>query len=246
MKITIEKYNKNWPIIFEEEKLRLKNILGSHAINIYHVGSTSVPELAAKPKIDIIVTTDKFEIVRKLLPDKYVYKGEFNIPFRDFYGKYADIKYNIHVFEEGNNEVKSIIMFRDYLRNNKLARKEYELTKLKAAEQEDSSSKNEIGLPKYNTYKNNAIKKILKLAGFNDYIVRYVSQKDESDYFDRLYNLKSSPYKKYILYKGTELVGASAIDNCGEIILIKANSDTDFLYLENFMKRVQESLLAPG
>ena len=59
MKITIEKYNKNWPIIFEEEKLRLKNILGSHAINIYHVGSTSVPELAAKPKIDIIVTTDK-------------------------------------------------------------------------------------------------------------------------------------------------------------------------------------------
>lgn len=51
MKIIIEPYNPDWPEKFNAEKERLLPILGNVAIE--HIGSTSVPGLAAKPTIDI-------------------------------------------------------------------------------------------------------------------------------------------------------------------------------------------------
>jgi len=51
--ITIESYNEEWPLIFKNEELALKKLLPD-LLNLYHVGSTSVPGLSAKPIIDII------------------------------------------------------------------------------------------------------------------------------------------------------------------------------------------------
>ena len=53
--ITVTDYDPLWPPKYEEESLLIKGILADNCIAIYHIGSTSVPGLAAKPIIDIMV-----------------------------------------------------------------------------------------------------------------------------------------------------------------------------------------------
>lgn len=52
--IEVVSYDANWPMQFEQEAERIKKALGSNCIEIHHIGSTSVPGLAAKPIIDMI------------------------------------------------------------------------------------------------------------------------------------------------------------------------------------------------
>ena len=53
--VTLEEYNSNWNKMFEEEKENLKKIFNDLAIEIEHIGSTSVEGLSAKPIIDIAI-----------------------------------------------------------------------------------------------------------------------------------------------------------------------------------------------
>ena len=56
-------YNENWPRLFEEEAAKIRQVLGEKCLAIYHIGSTSVPGLAAKPVIDMIpVVKDVFKV----------------------------------------------------------------------------------------------------------------------------------------------------------------------------------------
>ena len=57
-------YDPNWAYIYNTEAALIRTELGNNFIAIHHVGSTSVPGLAAKPKIDIIA------VVRNLFFDK--------------------------------------------------------------------------------------------------------------------------------------------------------------------------------
>ena len=52
--ITVVDYNPLWPKKYEEEALLIKDILADNCVAIYHIGSTSVEGLAAKPIIDIM------------------------------------------------------------------------------------------------------------------------------------------------------------------------------------------------
>jgi GrpB-like predicted nucleotidyltransferase (UPF0157 family) len=52
--VIVTSYNPHWPIIFEAEAIKIREALGDNCIAVHHVGSTSVPGLIAKPKIDII------------------------------------------------------------------------------------------------------------------------------------------------------------------------------------------------
>ena len=54
MKVEVVKYRSEWSREFEAEAERIKEILGDEAIEIYHIGSTSVEGLSAKPIIDIM------------------------------------------------------------------------------------------------------------------------------------------------------------------------------------------------
>jgi GrpB-like predicted nucleotidyltransferase (UPF0157 family) len=57
--------------------------LGDNCIAIHHVGSTSVPGLAAKPKIDmIVVVKELFSAIEPMQGMGYIHKGEYNIPMR--------------------------------------------------------------------------------------------------------------------------------------------------------------------
>ena len=53
--ITILEYDPSWPDLFEREANQIRSVLGSKALQIEHVGSTSVPGLCAKPIIDMLL-----------------------------------------------------------------------------------------------------------------------------------------------------------------------------------------------
>ena len=82
-KVAVLAYDPNWPKQFETEALKIKKALSKALVSIHHVGSTSVPGLAAKPKIDIIAEVKELTFDHSaLLALKYVYRGGFNLPFR--------------------------------------------------------------------------------------------------------------------------------------------------------------------
>ena len=87
--ITVVEYSPQWPLKYEREKEKIMAILKENCTAIYHIGSTSVPGLAAKPIIDIIlervdaVSADFSEI-------GYEYLGEFGISGRRYLRKGGD------------------------------------------------------------------------------------------------------------------------------------------------------------
>ena len=66
-KIVIVNYDPRWPEKFQEHAAILSRVLGSKALAIEHVGSTSVPGLAAKPVIDIMAPVRGLESSRPAL-----------------------------------------------------------------------------------------------------------------------------------------------------------------------------------
>ncbi|MBO7641779.1 MAG: GrpB family protein [Alphaproteobacteria bacterium] len=225
--VIIEKYNPQWPVFFEKEAQKIKSVMKENVIEIHHVGSTSVPFLAAKPIIDIILATRDLNSARKFLISKklgYRYKGEYNLPLRDLYGKKDEFEIYLHVHRVDSPEIELNLLFRNYLRNHQEARKQYEAIKLAASSQPKAAEKVETGITKYNLMKNDFIVSILKKAGFSSVCPRFVTQKAEAKFFNMVKD-KFSPNshitknsslseqnpKKIILYKGTELIGAAEI-----------------------------------
>ena len=89
MKVEVVKYRSEWSREFEAEAERIKEILGDEAIEIYHIGSTSVEGLSAKPIIDIMPVVKDISRIDKLNPAfealGYECMGEFGIPGRRYF-----------------------------------------------------------------------------------------------------------------------------------------------------------------
>ena len=81
--ITVVDYNPLWQEKYEKEARLIRKILADNCIAIYHIGSTSVKGLAAKPIIDIMVAVRSLEKVDNVAKDfkklDYEYLGEFGI-----------------------------------------------------------------------------------------------------------------------------------------------------------------------
>jgi GrpB-like predicted nucleotidyltransferase (UPF0157 family) len=120
--IVLVEYDPRWPAIFDREADRIRARLASLAIRVEHVGSTSVPGLAAKPIIDIVLavpdSADEAAYVPALEAAGYVLRGRQPDWFehRMFKGPEADI--NLHVFSAGEAEIERMVLFRDWLRSH--------------------------------------------------------------------------------------------------------------------------------
>ena len=131
--ITLAEYDSAWPVLYEREAARIRAALADRALLIEHVGSTSVPGLAAKPRIDVLVavadSSDEASYVPALEDAGYVL--HIREPgwheHRAFTGLETDL--NLHVFSEGCVEIERMLRFRDHLRGNKADRLLYERTK---------------------------------------------------------------------------------------------------------------------
>jgi GrpB-like predicted nucleotidyltransferase (UPF0157 family) len=140
-------YQGNWPQDFEKLKSSLLAALDDLPLSIEHVGSTAVPQLAAKPIIDIDIVYGKelaFETIKAGLEKAgYWHKGDQGIPGREVFKRNEPAKpyevldgiaHHLYVCPADSAELQRHILFRDYLRANEAARIQYQGLKYKIAE----------------------------------------------------------------------------------------------------------------
>ncbi|POS72968.1 hypothetical protein DHEL01_v208638 [Diaporthe helianthi] len=138
--VEISPYQESWPKTFTRVADRMNLVLGSDALRLEHVGSTSVPGLAAKPIIDILL-----EVSNPADEDPYLPALEslgFILLFRQpkwhghrfLFVEEEDAEVNVHVHRQGCKIAVDFLTFRAFLLDNEWARDEYTEAKRKAAD----------------------------------------------------------------------------------------------------------------
>lgn len=137
--IIVSEYDPAWPLKYETEKEKIEAILEHNCIALYHIGSTSVPGLAAKPIIDIMAAVRSLEqadaAAEKFSRIGYEYLGEFGIPGRRYLRKGGDERtHQIHIFQaDDRKNIERHLAFRDYLRTHEEECREYAALKKELA-----------------------------------------------------------------------------------------------------------------
>jgi GrpB-like predicted nucleotidyltransferase (UPF0157 family) len=121
--ITITDYNPEWPAQFRQLRDTLIAALGDLAITIEHVGSTSVPGLAAKPVIDIDVVIQSLNclpaVVKRMSSIGYAHQGDLGIAGRHAFKSPPDgPARHVYVCDAGAAPLREHLAFRDYLRQH--------------------------------------------------------------------------------------------------------------------------------
>lgn len=267
-KVEIYPYDPNWPKQFEVEAEKIMSALGKELVAIHHVGSTSVPGLAAKPKIDMIAEVKALEFNQAPLVElSYEYRGGFNLPLRQsFTLRSTEIDVNLHVFEQGDPEVELNLKFRDYLRENKEERDTYAALKYKLIEEENSHQFSGM-YREYTLEKHDFIRSVLKKTGFNQLrfvICTHHAEWEAAKNFRNRYffgpNNMEDPYtwtfdhekhKHLILYKGIEIIGYAHVqlwpDHRAAIRIIVINeAQRQHGYGREFMRLIEKWLKFTG
>jgi GrpB-like predicted nucleotidyltransferase (UPF0157 family) len=147
--IVVSDYDRNWPHLFEQERTRIENTLGSFTLAIEHVGSTAVPGLPSKPIIDLLVGVPSLEAAegRCIKPIEglgYIYMPEYGswLPGELFFrkGPPGPWTHHVHLMEPSCPRWEALLVFRDYLRAHPEAARAYADIKRSLA----SSSKDNI------------------------------------------------------------------------------------------------------
>jgi GrpB-like predicted nucleotidyltransferase (UPF0157 family) len=124
--IVLVEYDLRWPAFYEQAAEQIRGALGDAALQIHHVGSTSVPGLMAKPRIDINLvvrdTTDEEAYIPKLEAAGYVLRVREPDWFEHWMLRGLDPPVNLHVFPSECPEVDRMLLFRDWLRANEADR----------------------------------------------------------------------------------------------------------------------------
>jgi GrpB-like predicted nucleotidyltransferase (UPF0157 family) len=135
--IDLQPYDPEWPFMFSILEKQIRDDLGTKALMIEHVGSTSVPGLIAKPVIDIVLavadSTDERSYVPPLERAGYALRVREPYWFEHRMLKCPSIDGNLHVFSRGCEEIDRMLAFRDWLRTNDDDRKLYQRTKQQLA-----------------------------------------------------------------------------------------------------------------
>ena len=120
--IIVVPYNNEWPKMYQEEINRVFPVLRNEIVAMHHIGSTSIPEMWAKPIIDILLEVraiSKIDEYNEAMIDLgYEPRGELGIPGRRYFSrkKPADVRtHHIHVYQSGDINIERHLAFRDYL-----------------------------------------------------------------------------------------------------------------------------------
>ena len=141
--VVVSPYSNEWPELFRDLKEDLIRLFAPTSIAVEHIGSTSVPGLAAKPVIDMLIGAASLADIKskiKLLSEhgyEYVSKYEKEIPERRYFVKSPanSLRVHIHAVELGSRIWREHLAFRDALRSDLSLRAQYQSLKLQLAEQ---------------------------------------------------------------------------------------------------------------
>ncbi len=147
--VYIVNYDPSWPRTFEELSAIYDEHLQGLTLAVEHVGSTSVPNLAAKPIIDIHVVIPSMEVfpevVQRLAVLGYFHEGDLGLTGREAFAREGtDVPrdgsgrewptHYLYVCPEDSQPLAEHLLFRDYLRNHPEAARDYALLKKELAE----------------------------------------------------------------------------------------------------------------
>jgi GrpB-like predicted nucleotidyltransferase (UPF0157 family) len=121
--VLIVPYDVSWPEWFQQLAYPLRQALGPVALRIDHIGSTSIPGLAAKPVIDIQISVADFEPLDAYrLPLEglgYIFRADNpNLTQRYFREPLGHPRVHIHVMRAGSFGEQFALLFRDYVRTH--------------------------------------------------------------------------------------------------------------------------------
>ena len=137
-KIVIVDYDPSWQETYQKEKQLILEVIGDYVLVIEHVGSTSIPYMAAKPVIDILVGVktlrDAVHCIPKLeeLGYEYLPGIESHVPNRRFFRKppgEGKRTFQLHMKKYQGENWETQILFREYLRKHTETAREYEQMK---------------------------------------------------------------------------------------------------------------------
>jgi len=129
--IVVSPYDPAWPAEFARIRDWLRPHVCDLALDIVHVGSTSVPGLAAKPIIDFTIVMESYAafpaIKARLEALGYTHEGDRGIPTREVFkgGPAGFMEYHMYVCPQDGPEYRRWLLFRDWLRSHDADRDAY-------------------------------------------------------------------------------------------------------------------------
>jgi GrpB-like predicted nucleotidyltransferase (UPF0157 family) len=165
--ITVSEYDPTWPAQFATIEHELRGILaGVDVLAIEHVGSTSVPGLAAKPVIDVDIVVARDSVpaaIEAMERGGYVHLGEMGIEDRHAFRPPGGPKRNVYVTVDGCRSLRNHLGVREVLRNDAALREEYASLKKRLAQQYTADE-----IDEYVEGKSVVLQRILAAAGIAD------------------------------------------------------------------------------
>ncbi len=140
MPIVVVPHDPDWLKQAADESAQISAALGDNIRAIHHIGSTAIPEIFAKPILDLllvvnsITTLDQDTQIMEGLG--YEAKGEYGIPGRRYFRKSNEKgtrTHHVHSFENDSEQVHRHLIFRDYMIGNPDAAKAYGKLKVELA-----------------------------------------------------------------------------------------------------------------
>jgi GrpB-like predicted nucleotidyltransferase (UPF0157 family) len=146
--VEVVEYDDAWPARFTAEADQIRAALGSELRRIDHVGSTSVPGLAAKSVVDIALSVESFDTLEiaalEALGYRYISEYDELTPNRRYFSKPG---YHVHAYEQEHEEFLDYVRFRDYLRTHDEDRDAYGELKLRLAHDHERAEYQEAKSP---------------------------------------------------------------------------------------------------
>lgn len=262
--VKILPYQSRWAGDFQEIAHQLKIILGDELIECFHIGSTSIQDLPAKPIIDVIPIVKD---VRKIDAYNTAFEqinlspmGEYGIPFRRYFKRQGlPFATNVHIYEQDNVEVNRLLLFRDYLRKHEDKKVEYAKLKEELAQHFPND------IFHYCMGKTQFIEQIDNAAGFKGFrMVEALSEEEkkcfveiaqqttalsESDIKEINESFQSKNHYCFVLRDKFDIVGAAKIKMRSEaeieIFGVSAN-DSESRRAQSFLKLLEKWTVYQG
>lgn len=127
--VRLVEYDARWPALFVAEQQRIREACGTAALQLEHVGGTSIPGMCTKPVLDIAAGRPRdlavADCVAALERAGYEHRGERGVPGRQFFRRGQPRSYHVHLVDEGGPLWLEYLAFRDYLRAHLQAARQF-------------------------------------------------------------------------------------------------------------------------
>jgi GrpB-like predicted nucleotidyltransferase (UPF0157 family) len=118
-----------WATAYERERRRIVRAFAGERVEVEHIGSTAIPNMPAKPIIDLAVRVTNLtrlrSCARRLRRLGYDYWGEYGLRGRHFFVCGVPVTHHLHLVGWRSRHWKAWLLFRDYLRDHTAAAHRY-------------------------------------------------------------------------------------------------------------------------